>query len=207
MPVRGNGRSRISGHKYFGPTGIGLLYGRQELLAEMEPYQGGGEMIRSVTFEKTEYAVAPHKFEAGTPDTVGAISVGAVVDYMQKIGMEAIAAHEHDLLTYAAERFGEVPQLLPFTEATTPHLSPSGGTLQSLNTVNIAQRPVQQLVLRHLSIFRSAHPHAPRAASEAVRFPPSSHSSLLQPARRALPPGAALRPPARRAPQLGAALR
>jgi len=101
----------ISGHKYFGPTGIGLLYGRRELLAEMEPYQGGGEMIRSVTFEKTEYAGAPHKFEAGTPDIVGAIGLGAVVDYLQEIGMEAIAAHEHDLLTYATERFGEIPQV------------------------------------------------------------------------------------------------
>lgn len=101
----------VSGHKLFGPTGIGTLYARRERLAEMEPYQGGGEMIRSVTFEHTEYNVAPHKFEAGTPHIVGAIGLGAAMEYLEGIGFDAIAAHEHDLLDYATERFAEIPEV------------------------------------------------------------------------------------------------
>ncbi len=101
----------VSGHKLFGPTGIGTLYGRAERLAAMEPYQGGGEMIRSVTFEKTEYNDPPNKFEAGTPHIVGAIGLGAAMCYVEKTGLEAIAAHEHDLLTYATGRLAEIPQV------------------------------------------------------------------------------------------------
>ncbi len=101
----------VSGHKLFGPTGIGTLYARRERWAEMEPYQGGGEMIRTVTFEHTEYNVPPHKFEAGTPHIVGAIGLGAVMDYLEGIGFDAIAAHEHDLLQYATERLTEIPQV------------------------------------------------------------------------------------------------
>jgi cysteine desulfurase / selenocysteine lyase len=101
----------VSGHKLFGPTGIGTLYARREHLEAMEPYQSGGEMIRSVTFEHTEYNVPPHKFEAGTPHIVGAIGLGAAMDYLEGVGFEAIAAHEHDLLAYATERFGELPQV------------------------------------------------------------------------------------------------
>ncbi len=101
----------ISGHKLFGPTGIGALYVRSERYAEMEPYQGGGEMIRSVTFERTEYNEPPHKFEAGTPHIVGAIGLAAVIDYLSAIGMEAIAAYEHDLLGYANERLGALPEV------------------------------------------------------------------------------------------------
>ncbi len=99
----------LSGHKLFGPTGIGALYGRRELLARMEPYQGGGEMISSVSFEHTEYNVPPHKFEAGTPNIVGAIGLGAVMEYLEAIGMDVIAAHEHDLLGYATERLAAMP--------------------------------------------------------------------------------------------------
>ncbi len=101
----------ISGHKLFGPTGIGALYARSERLAEMEPYQGGGEMIRSVTFEQTEYNDPPHKFEAGTPNIVGAIGLGAVMEYLEGIGFDAIAAHEHDLLEYATARLSEIPEV------------------------------------------------------------------------------------------------
>jgi len=96
----------FSGHKLYGPSGIGALYGRAELLEAMPPYQGGGEMIRSVTFEKTEYNVIPHKFEAGTPNIAGAIALGAAIDYVAGLGLDRIAAHEHALLDYATERLG-----------------------------------------------------------------------------------------------------
>jgi cysteine desulfurase / selenocysteine lyase len=93
----------FSGHKMYGPTGIGVLYGKTSLLGGMPPYQGGGDMISSVTFEKTTYNVLPYKFEAGTPDIAGVIGLGAAVDYLNEIGMENIAAHEHDLLVYGTQ--------------------------------------------------------------------------------------------------------
>jgi cysteine desulfurase / selenocysteine lyase len=93
----------FSGHKLFGPTGVGVLYGRSELLERMPPYQGGGDMISLVTFEKTHYNVLPYKFEAGTPHIAGGIGMGAVVDYLQALNWEQVVEHEHDLLTYATE--------------------------------------------------------------------------------------------------------
>jgi cysteine desulfurase/selenocysteine lyase len=101
----------FSGHKLYGPTGIGVLYGRAELLEAMPPYQGGGEMISSVTFEKTEYNVIPFKFEAGTPHIVGAIGLGFAVDYLTKVGLANIAAYETGLYTYAIGRIAEVEGL------------------------------------------------------------------------------------------------
>lgn len=98
-----------SGHKLYGPTGIGVLYGKEKWLDAMPPYQGGGEMIRQVTFSKTTYGDLPYKFEAGTPDIAGAIGLGAAIDYVTAIGLDAIAAHEHDLLEYALEAAAEVP--------------------------------------------------------------------------------------------------
>ncbi|HCY63835.1 MAG TPA: cysteine desulfurase CsdA [Oxalobacteraceae bacterium] len=91
----------FSGHKIYGPTGIGVLYGKEALLEAMPPYQVGGDMIRSVTFGETEYNELPYKFEAGTPNIAGAIALGAALDYVGGIGIAAIAAHEHDLLAYA----------------------------------------------------------------------------------------------------------
>lgn len=101
----------FSGHKLFGPTGIGVLYGKAELLEAMPPYQGGGEMIRQVTFEKTTYAGIPLKFEAGTPHIVGAIGLGAAIDYVSGIGLAAIARHEQHLLEYATAAMKDVPHL------------------------------------------------------------------------------------------------
>lgn len=101
----------VSGHKLYGPTGIGVLWGRKELLDAMEPYQGGGDMIRSVTFEQTTYNVVPHEFEAGTPHIAGAIGLGAAVDYVSAIGMDAVAAHERELLAYGTRRLQEIPGL------------------------------------------------------------------------------------------------
>lgn len=99
----------FTGHKLYGPSGIGVLYGKAVLLNAMPPYQGGGEMIRTVTFEKTDYNDLPHKFEAGTPHIVGAIGLGVAIDYVNSIGMDAIAAHEHAILDYAWGRLEEVP--------------------------------------------------------------------------------------------------
>jgi cysteine desulfurase/selenocysteine lyase len=101
----------ISGHKMFGPTGIGALYGRADLLDSMPPYQGGGEMIRSVTFEGTTYADAPAKFEAGTPHISGAIGMGAAIAYLEALGWDAIHNYEMELLEYATSRLSEVPGL------------------------------------------------------------------------------------------------
>jgi cysteine desulfurase/selenocysteine lyase len=101
----------FSGHKIFGPTGIGALYGRADLLEAMPPYQGGGEMISKVTFEGTEYNVVPHKFEAGTPNIAGAIGLAAAIDYVEAIGLDRIAAHEADVLAYAHERIREIDGL------------------------------------------------------------------------------------------------
>ena len=99
----------FSGHKLCGPTGIGILYGKAALLERMQPFKGGGDMILSVTFEKTTYNVIPQKFEAGTPPIAAAIGLGAAVDYLSAIGMDAIAAHEHDLLEYATETLKRMP--------------------------------------------------------------------------------------------------
>ncbi len=99
----------FSGHKVFGPTGIGVVYGKAEHLEAMPPYQGGGDMILSVTFEKTTFNRIPHKFEAGTPDIAGAIGLGAALEYVARVGHDAIAAHERDLLAYATERVAAIP--------------------------------------------------------------------------------------------------
>jgi len=101
----------FSGHKLFGPTGIGVLYGRSELLEQMPPWQGGGDMISSVSFEKTTYNKLPYKFEAGTPDIAGAIGLGAAIDYVNSVGLHAIAAYEHALLDYATDALKRVPGL------------------------------------------------------------------------------------------------
>jgi cysteine desulfurase / selenocysteine lyase len=99
----------FSGHKVFGPTGIGVLYGKARLLEAMPPWQGGGDMIRSVTFEKTIYNDPPYKFEAGTPHIAGAIGLAAAIEYVTAIGLEQIAAWEHDLLAYGTEALAQVP--------------------------------------------------------------------------------------------------
>jgi cysteine desulfurase/selenocysteine lyase len=101
----------FSGHKLFGPTGIGVLYGRAELLEQMPPYQGGGDMIKSVTFEKTIYADLPARFEAGTTNIAGAIGLGAAIDYLNGIGMERIASYEQDLLAYGTRRLQTIEKV------------------------------------------------------------------------------------------------
>ena len=101
----------FSGHKIYGPTGIGVMYAKEAILEQMPPYHGGGDMISSVTFEKTLYKKAPHKFEAGTPNIAGAIGLGAALEYLQKVGFENIIPHETDLVNYAAKALSSVNEL------------------------------------------------------------------------------------------------
>ena len=98
----------FSGHKLYGPTGIGILYGKKQLLNEMPPYQGGGDMIKSVTFDETVYNDVPHKFEAGTPNISGAIGLSAAIDYIREIGIEKISKHESELLEYASKELNKI---------------------------------------------------------------------------------------------------
>jgi cysteine desulfurase/selenocysteine lyase len=100
-----------SAHKMCGPTGVGMLYGKEEWLRKLPPYKGGGEMIATVTFEKTTYADLPHKFEAGTPNICGGIAFGAAIDYMNEIGFDNIAKHEHELLLYGTKKLQEIEGL------------------------------------------------------------------------------------------------
>jgi cysteine desulfurase/selenocysteine lyase len=99
----------FSGHKTYGPTGVGVLYGKARLLEEMPPYQGGGDMISSVSFEKTTYNKLPYKFEAGTPDIAGVVGLGAAIDYLSSLGMETVSTHEQELLEYATKAISSVP--------------------------------------------------------------------------------------------------
>jgi cysteine desulfurase/selenocysteine lyase len=101
----------FSGHKIYGPSGIGVLYGKADYLAVMPPYQGGGDMIASVSFEKTTYNTLPNKFEAGTPNIVGGITLATAIEYVQKIGLEPIAAYEHELLVYGTQLLEEIEGL------------------------------------------------------------------------------------------------
>ena len=107
----------FSGHKIYGPTGVGVLYGKEEWLDKLPPYQGGGEMIQSVSFEKTTFNELPFKFEAGTPDYIGTTALAKALDYVSAIGMENIAAHEHELTLYAMQRLKEINGMRIFGEA------------------------------------------------------------------------------------------
>src|SRR5207247_8564383 len=106
--ARGCGVSAPSGHQRLGPTGIGVLYGTSSLLEAMPPYQSGGDMIRSVTFERTLYNTLPYRFEAGTPDIAGAVALASAIDYLNDAGLDRIAAHEHDLLEYGTAALSQI---------------------------------------------------------------------------------------------------
>ena len=107
----------FSGHKVYGPTGVGVLYGKENLLNELPPYQGGGEMIQNVSFEKTTFNELPFKFEAGTPDYIGTTALAKALDYVDALGMDNIAAYEHELTVYAMQRLKEIPGMRIFGEA------------------------------------------------------------------------------------------
>ncbi|MGQ0557564.1 MAG: SufS family cysteine desulfurase [Nitrospiraceae bacterium] len=141
----------FSGHKLFGPTGIGVLYGKLPLLEEMPPYQGGGNMIRDVTFEHTTYQGSPQKFEAGTPDIAGVIGLGAAVDYLTRIGMPAIAAYEHELLEHATQALSSVRGLRLIGTAATK------ASVLSFVMDGIPNERVGQYLDRHGIAVRSGH--------------------------------------------------
>ncbi|RYD65126.1 MAG: SufS family cysteine desulfurase [Verrucomicrobiaceae bacterium] len=133
----------FSGHKVFGPTGIGALYGKSHLLEAMPPWQGGGHMIRDVTFEKTVYNNAPEKFEAGTPDIAGVVGLGAAIDYLFSVGIPAIAAYEHSLLEYATAAMASIPGIRPIGTAHTK-ASVLGFVIPGIDNLRIAKHLDQE---------------------------------------------------------------
>ncbi|BCA52999.1 hypothetical protein W02_01390 [Nitrospira sp. KM1] len=149
----------FSGHKIFGPTGIGVLYGKSALLEEMPPYQGGGSMIKDVTFEKTAYSEIPQKFEAGTPDIAGVVGLGAAIDYLTAIGMPAIAAYEHELLEYATQALSSVRGFRPIGTAA------AKASVLSFVLDGVRNEQVARHLDRHGIAVRSGH----HCAQPAVR--------------------------------------
>ncbi len=142
----------FSGHKMCGPSGVGVLYGRSELLEQMSPFLTGGGMIRRVSVEKTTWAELPHKFEAGTPPVAEAVALGAAIDYLQEIGLDAIAAHEHELTAYALERLSELPGLTLYG----PPLERRSGII-SFNLEGIHPHDVAQILDAEGVCVRAGH--------------------------------------------------
>lgn len=161
----------FSGHKLYGPAGIGILYGKEELLNEMPPYQGGGDMIRRVTFEKTEYNALPYKFEAGTPSIVDAIALGAAIDYVNSIGIETIAGHEHRLLAYATEQALRIPGLELFGQAA------DKGAILSFTLHRIHPHDIGT-ILDHLGIAIRAGHHCAMPVMDFFGVPATARASF-----------------------------
>lgn len=141
----------FSGHKIYGPNGVGVLYGKKELLDEMPPYQGGGEMISEVSFEGTTFNSVPYKFEAGTPNITGVISLGAALDLVNSIGLKEIASHEHELLDYATKRLKEIPEVKIYGEA------PQKSSVISLNVEGIHSYDLGMLLDKMGIAVRTGH--------------------------------------------------
>jgi cysteine desulfurase/selenocysteine lyase len=161
----------FSGHKIFGPTGIGVLYGRAELLEAMPPYQGGGDMIASVTFEKTLYNEIPYKFEAGTPNIAGTIGLGAALDYVQKVGLERIAAYEEALLEYATE------QLTAFDDITIIGRAEKKAALVSFNLRHVHPHDVGTILDQYGVAVRTGH-HCAQPVMDRFGVPATVRASF-----------------------------
>ncbi len=161
----------LSGHKMYGPTGIGALYGRAEHLEAMPPYQGGGDMIRSVSFRGTQYNEIPYKFEAGTPNIAGAIGLGAAIDYLNEVGLDAIAAHEHDLLEYASDQLGRLPGLQIIGTAA------NKAAVVSFVLKNIHPHDIGTLVDQHGVAIRTGH-HCAQPVMERFGIPATARASF-----------------------------
>ena len=161
----------FSGHKMSGPTGIGVLYGRRELLEAMPPWQGGGSMILSVTWEKTTFCGLPTKFEAGTPAIAQAIGLGAAIDYLQALGLERIAAHEQELLAYATERCAAIPGLRIIGQA--PHkASVLSFVLEDIHPHDIGS------ILDHEGIVVRAGHHCAQPVMRRLGIPATTRASF-----------------------------
>ena len=161
----------FSGHKVFGPTGIGVLYGKTALLDAMPPYQGGGDMIASVTFEKTTYNVLPYKFEAGTPNIAGTIGLGAAIDYVNEIGLERIAQYESELLEYGTAELSKIPGLRLIGTA-----KEKAGVL-SFVLEGIHPHDVGTILDREGIAIRTGH-HCAMPVMERFKIPATSRASL-----------------------------
>lgn len=161
----------FSGHKIYGPTGIGVLYGKAELLENMPPYEGGGDMIESVTFEKTTYAPLPARFEAGTPNIAGAIGLGAAIQYVQSIGFEAIEAHAAQLQAYGDELLGAIPGLRQIGTAK------NKATLFSFVLDGIHPHDVGTFLGAEKVAVRTGH-HCAQPVMERFQVPATTRASL-----------------------------
>jgi cysteine desulfurase/selenocysteine lyase len=161
----------VTGHKLYGPTGIGALYGKARLLEAMPPYQGGGDMISSVTFEKTTYNVVPHKFEAGTPHIEGVIGLGAAIDYLTGLGMERVARHEAGVLAYGTEVLSQVPGLRLIGTA------PQKASILSFVVDGVHPHDVGTVVDQEGVAIRTGH-HCAQPVMERFGIPATARASL-----------------------------
>jgi cysteine desulfurase / selenocysteine lyase len=160
-----------TGHKLYGPTGIGVLYGREALLEEMQPFLGGGDMISSVTFEKSTWNVLPYKFEAGTPHIEGAIGLGAALDYISSIGFETITAHEAELLAYGTERLAALPGVRLIGTA------PRKASILSFVMDNVHPHDIGTIVDREGVAVRTGH-HCAQPVMERFCIPATARASF-----------------------------
>ena len=161
----------LSSHKCYGPTGMGVLYGRADLLEEMEPYQGGGDMIRTVSFEESTWNDLPYKFEAGTPNIAGAIGLGSAVEFMTELGLDAIAAHEHDVLEYATEALDGLDGIRIIGTA------PEKTGIVSFVVEGVHPHDVGTIVDRHGVAIRAGH-HCAMPLMRRYGVPATSRASL-----------------------------
>ena len=161
----------FSGHKLFGPTGVGVLYGKEELLSKMPPYQGGGDMIASVSFEKTTYNVLPHKFEAGTPNVASVIGLGAAIDYIHSIGLDKIAKYEEELLDYGTKALSAIPGLRLI--GTAKHKA----AILSFILPNIHPHDLGTLVDREGIAIRTGH-HCTQPVMKHFKVPATARAAL-----------------------------
>jgi cysteine desulfurase/selenocysteine lyase len=161
-----------SAHKICGPTGIGMLYGKEQWLKKLPPYQGGGEMIAEVSFEKTTYADLPHKFEAGTPNVCGGIAFGAAIDYMNAIGFDAIAQYEHELLVYATKQLQNIEGLTIY--GTSEHKT----SVISFNVGNIHPYDIGTILDKMGIAVRTGH-HCAQPIMDFYKIPGTIRASFM----------------------------